>query len=278
MKKIAFLFLTLNDVNFPKIWDEYFEGHENQYTIYIHPKYPDQVTWRKENVISNLKETAWGFITKAYYELMREAVRNKENYKFITLSETCVPIQSFDNLYEELTKDNESWIKLMKITPYKFNQVLKKTPGNFIHHYARFCLSRHHLKKILINKEKLEFFHNMHIGDEYLLTVLYPLKKFKNIEVIFDDWEYTDKLRATIKNKIKKLYEQQEKNKKINNNIKINKLQEEFKKISGHPKTIINVKDDLENIKNCNAFFYRKFAKNSDIEKYWSEIIQYYNK
>jgi hypothetical protein len=278
MKKIAFLFLTLNDVNFPKIWDEYFEGHENQYTIYIHPKYPDQVTWRKENVISNLKETAWGFITKAYYELMREAVRNKENYKFITLSETCVPIQSFDNLYEELTKDNESWIKLMKITPYKFNQVLKKTPGNFIHHYARFCLSRHHLKKILINKEKLEFFHNMHIGDEYLLTVLYPLKKFKNIEVIFDDWEYTDKLRATIKNKIKKLYEQQEKNKKINNNIKINKLQEEFKKISGHPKTIINVKDDLESIKNCNAFFYRKFAKNSDIEKYWSEIIQYYNK
>jgi hypothetical protein len=39
MKKIAFLFLTLNDVNFPKIWNEYFKGHENQYTIYIHPKY-----------------------------------------------------------------------------------------------------------------------------------------------------------------------------------------------------------------------------------------------
>jgi hypothetical protein len=278
MKKIAFLFLTRSDVNFPKIWDEYFKGREDKFTIYIHPKHPEQVTWHKDKIISNLKDTGWGFITRAYYELMREAVRDKENYKFITLSETCIPIQSFDNLYEELTKDNESWVKLMKITPYKFNQVLKRTPGNFIHHYARFCLSRHHLKKVLVNKEKLEFFHNMHIGDEYLLTVLYPLKKFKNREIIFDDWEYTDNLRASIKNKIKKLYDDQERNKKINNNQQIKKLQDEFKKISGHPKTIINVEEDLENIKECNTFFYRKFGKNSNIEKYWHEIIKYYNK
>ena len=275
MKKIAFLFLTRADVNFPKIWDKYFEGNEGKYTIYIHPKFPDKTTWRTDRIISNLKETKWGFITKAYFELMREAVRNKENYKFITLSETCIPIQSFDKLYKELTKDNESWIKLMKITPYKFDKVLNRTPGNFIHHYARFCLSRHHLKKVLINTDKLDFFHNMHIGDEYLLTVLYPLKKFKNREIIFDDWDYTDKLKACIKCKIKKLYDEQEKNGK-NNNEQIEKLQDEIKKISGHPKTIIKVEEDLDNIKKCNAFFYRKFSINSNIEKYWSEIIKSY--
>lgn len=278
MKKIAFLFLTLNDVNFPKIWDEYFKGHEDKYTIYIHPKYPDQVTWRKENIISNLKETAWGFITRAYLELLKSALMDKDNYKFITLSETCLPIQSFDRLYETLTKDNDSWIKLMKITKYKFNEVLKKSPGKFIHHYARFCLSRHHVKKILIDRSKLEFFHNMHIGDEYFLSVLYPLRHFKDKEITFDDWEYTNALKESIKNKIKKLFEEQERNNNTENNDEIEELRNEIKHISGHPKTIVNVEEDLDKIKKCDAFFYRKFSKKSNIENYWEDIIKYHDK
>ncbi len=39
MKKIAFLFLVLDNPNFPKLWDSYFKGHTDKYTIYIHPKY-----------------------------------------------------------------------------------------------------------------------------------------------------------------------------------------------------------------------------------------------
>jgi hypothetical protein len=276
MKKIAFLFLTLTDVNFPKIWDEYFKGHEGKYTIYIHPKFPEQVTWHKDRIISNLKETAWGFITKANTELLKEAIKDKDNYKFISLSETCLPIQSFDRLYEILTKDDDSWIKLMKITKYKFNQVLKKTPGKFIHHYARFCLNRHHVKKILINRDKLSFFHNMHVGDEYFLSVLYPLRNFKDREITFDDWEYTQNLYQSINNKIKQLYEDQERKNTTENSEEIKKLKDEFNYITGHPKTIINVEEDLDKIKNCNSFFYRKFSKKSNIEKYWQEIIDYY--
>ena len=277
MKKIAFLFLTLNDVNFPKIWDKYFKGHEHQYTIYIHPKYPDQVTWHKENIISNLKETAWGFITRAYIELLKKALEDKDNFKFIVFSETCIPIQSFKSLYNILTKDKDSWIKTMKITNYKFTEVLKKTPGNFIHHYARFCLSRHHVKKILIDRSKLDFFHNMHVGDEYFLSVLYPLRHFKDREITFDDWEHTDKIKKIIKDKIKKLYEEQEKNNNHDNNEEIEKLREEFKHIAGHPKVITDVEEDLDKIKKCTAFFYRKFSKNSNIEKYWQEIINAHN-
>ena len=276
MKKIAFLFLTINDINLPEIWDEYLKGHENQYTIYIHPKYPELVTWHRENIISNLKETEWGFITRSYLELFKEGLSDKDNYKFITLSESCIPIQSFDKLYETLTKDNDSWIKLMKITKYKYNVVLKKTPGNFIHHYARSCLSRHHIKKIIINRNKLDFFHNMHIGDEYYLSVLYPLRHFKDREIIFDDWEFTDALKLSLKNKMKKLYEDQEKN-NTDNNDEINKIRTELEYISGHPKTITNVEEDLDKIKKCDAFFYRKFSKDSNVVKYWHEIINAHN-
>jgi len=43
-KKIAFLFLTLSNPNFPDIWDKYFKGNEDKYSIYIHPKNPNEVS------------------------------------------------------------------------------------------------------------------------------------------------------------------------------------------------------------------------------------------
>ena len=278
MKKIAFLFLTIRDVNFPKIWDKYLSGNEDKYSIYIHPKYPDEAKWRTDRIISNLKETAWGFITSAYLELFKEAIKDKDNFKFITISESCVPIQSFDNLYRELTADDYSWIKIMKITKYKYEVVLKKTPGNFIHHYARMCLNRHHVKKLLINKKKLKFFHNIQIGDEYFLSVLFPLSNYRNKEITYDDWEYVEKRVINLKNQIKLLYEEQEQNTQINNKDKIKILQEKIIDIAKNPKSITIVKEDLNKIKKCKSFFYRKFTIDSDIEKYWQEIIDYHNR
>lgn len=58
-----------------------------------------------------------------------------------------------------------------------------------------------------------------------------------------------------------------------NKSINIEKLREEFKDISSHPKTIKNVKEDLEKIKKCKSYFYRKFAKDSNIESYWKNVI-----
>jgi hypothetical protein len=278
MKKIAFLFLTLKDINFPKIWDQYLNGHDGKYSIYIHPKYTNEIIWHPERIIKNLKETGWGHITRAYIELFKAAISDKDNYKFITISETCVPIQSFDKLYEQLTKDNMSWIKLMKITKYKYEVVLNKSKGHFIHHYARMCLNRHHVKKLLVNKDKMEFFHQMHIGDEYFLSVLYPLTNYIDREITYDDWAHTEQIVSQLKNRIKQLFEEQDSNSLIDNTNQINKLREEIKHIAGHPKSIIDVKEDLNNIKNCKAFFYRKFKSDSNIEQYWKEIIEYHNK
>ena len=272
MKKIAFLFLTIRDVNFPKIWDKFFAGNEDKFNIYIHPKFKNETNWKKEHIISNLKETEWGFITRAYIELFKAAIINKDNFKFITISESCVPIQSFDNLYKALINDPRSWIKLMKITKYKYEVVLNKTKGHFIHHYARMCLNRHHVKQLLINRHKLDFFHNMQIGDEYFLSVLYPLSNYKDFEITYDDWDFVIDQVYQIKQQIKKLYESLE-----NSSIQIKILQDKIKDIAKNPKSITLVKDDLLKIKKCKSFFYRKFTPKSDIENYWQEIIDYHN-
>jgi hypothetical protein len=280
VNKIAFLFLTLDNPNFPNIWNYYFKGNENKINIYIHPKYPESVTWKKKRIIKNLKETAWGFIVLAYIELFKEAIKNKDNVKFITISESCIPIKPFNTLYNDLMYDlNESLIKILPIHNYDWNQRLSneikyKLKNKLIKHYARMCLSRHHVKQLLHNNIYLNLFIKMHVGDEFFLSSIMPIQNFRDFAITFDDWKYVEKQKKDIKKQIKKLYEQQEKNDRLDNTNKIKILKDTFNDIAKNPKKIFKVtKEDLNNIKNTESYFYRKFDKTSDIEKYIYDLL-----
>ena len=299
-KKIAFLFMTLSNPNFPDIWNKYFEkANPEQYSIYIHPKYPMDVTWHRECIIPNLKETAWGKITEAYISLLGEAYKNPDNIKFVTISESCVPIQSFQEFYKNATSDPRSWIKSMPISNYNkkaridgFIETLNKKnknkniliPTHFIKHYSRFMLNRENAGELLSKKKELEFMYKMPIADEFILSIISPLKikNVRDFSVTTDDWDYVDKLKLEIKNRIRLLYEEQEKaeqnGNKVNKTVNIQELKTMFNNIAKNPKTITNVtqNNDLQKIKSCQSFFYRKFAKTSNISKYWDEIIEYH--
>ena len=279
--KIAFLFLVLDNPNFPKLWDSYFRGHKNKYNLYIHPKNPELLTWHRANMIKNLQPTEWGFITRAYMELLKAAYKNPENYKFLTLSESCIPIQSFTQFYDAAINDPRSWIKKMDIKKYNWlariqTQKTTPRPTHFLKNYARFCLNRDHVK-LLIEKEnrgELEFFHKMHVGDEFFLSVLNPLTNVRDFAVVYDDWDYVRKKQAEIREEINRLKRLQNSPEKINSEIE--KLWAKFDNISKNPKTITNVKPDLGIILKCNSYFYRKFSKESNIEKYWKTIIKHH--
>ena len=280
MHKIAFLFLTIDNPHFPKLWDSYFRGNKEKYTIYIHPKNRENVTWKTKNIIKNLQETEWGFIVHAYIELFRAAYQDPENQKFVTISESDVPIQSFSKFYDDCMSDNRSWIKFKKIKNYNWKERINKQPKknrpkHFIKHLARFCLNREHVKQLLQkNKEQqLEFFYRMHVGDEFFLSVLYPIHNVKNFAVTYDDWKYVKIELQKIKEKKKQLYELQEKNGK-NYSQSLKELQNNYNQIAKNPKSITNVRDDLQFIKQCPSYFYRKFTKKSNISDYWKEIIQ----
>jgi hypothetical protein len=283
MYKIAFLFLTIDNPHFPKLWDSYFRGNKEKYTLYIHPKNREKVTWKSKNIIKNLQETEWGFIVHAYIELFRAAYQDPENQKFVTISESDVPIQSFSKFYDDSMSDGRSWIKFKKIKNYNWKERINKQPKkdrpkHFIKHLARFCLNREHVKQLLEkNKEQqLEFFYHMHVGDEFFLSVLYPIHNVKNFAVTYDDWNYVNLELQKIKEKKKQLYELQEKNGK-NYSQSLKELQNNYNQIAKNPKSITNVRDDLQFIKQCPSYFYRKFTKKSNISDYWKEIIQAHN-
>ena len=164
-------------------------------------------------------------------------------------------------------------IKTMKISNYNYKeridtQTTRPKPSNFLKNYSRSCLNREHVQTLLSKEVELEFFHKMHVGDEFYLSVLYPLKNYRDFAVIYDDWEHTEQKGRNIKNKIKLLWEEEEK-------THINKSKN--RKIRGHPKVITDVAEDLDKIKNCPSYFYRKFEKDSNIEKYWKQIIYSYS-
>jgi hypothetical protein len=284
MSKIAFLFLVLDNPNFPRIWDSYFAGHEEKFNVYIHPKFPNRNTWRHENVIADIQHTEWGFIISAYLALLTAAYEDPKNVKFVFVSESCLPVKSFTSMYSRIMIDkNESFVKKMKVKRYdlenritpKITEALKS--GMLIKHYARMCLSRNHVKQLLFkyNSPLINLFKEMHVGDEFFLSTISPMKDCTSLAVVYDDWDSIEIEKTGIKSSIRTLYEKQEGDANIDCSFAITALRKHYDDISKNPKTIYKLSQtDKDNIKNTKSFFYRKFAKGSDIEMFIETLIR----
>ena len=304
--KIAFLFITKDDINQPKIWEDYLRGNEAKYNVYVHPKNPKDcsIPWITSNIIPNLVPTDWGHIISAYYELFKYAMEHDNlNQYFIVITESCVPVLSFAKLYSFLLQnykknDKQSFIKFMKMNQYdKIARIQSQEGwekmGEIIKHSSSWCLSKHHVDIFLqLPKEKIAFFEKMKVGDEYWLSLLQPKndKNFTEKEITYYNWEYTQKITANIKKEIKKLWEQYDAENNITNLKqsnsnklaepikqspilqKIEELQIDFDNQRKHPKTYNDVsKSDVDFVFKRKVFFWRKFPK-------LTNLVDWYNK
>jgi hypothetical protein len=108
----------------------------------------------------------------------------------------------------------------------------------------------------------------MLIGDEFFLSLLYPFKHVKDFAITYDNWTYINNLYVKYTKEIKKL----ESLKKF---VEANKLKEIRNKINSNPKSYDVVDEttyeDLKKEK-VKSYFWRKFPKNSNIEKYHNLI------
>lgn len=282
--KIAFLFLIIDDINHPDIWSKYFENHLDKINIYVHPKYPENVKtpWLKQNIIKKLVNTEWGFITNAYYNLFEEAFQNEDNIKFVTISESCLPLRNFNTFYNDIITKNDirtSFVKFQTVTNYDMKSRIQTQPNynmfkSYVKHYARFCLSRYHIDKLLRLHNEFKFFNNMNVGDEFFLTIIgaHPnFDFFKNYEITYDDWDAVINERDKLNIEIKKMYELIESQKYSNQINKIIKDEIENKKIyrdkiSKNPKSYNSVTmDDYNKALSSGAYFWRKFPKTTII-------------
>ena len=107
MNKIAFLFLTIDNLKHSNIWNMFFDKiDKKKYNIYVHPKNVNKVTDKlltSANLIKTPAETKHGYLVKGMKLLMDTALKDKDNKYFIFVSDSCIPIKKFDKVYDDIT-------------------------------------------------------------------------------------------------------------------------------------------------------------------------------
>jgi hypothetical protein len=267
--KIAFCFLTVDDVKHADIWEQYFKYGENKYSIYVHPKNIDKVTsFFKKFIIKFNVKTKWGDIslTDATNLMFIEALKDPANKKIILVSDSCIPIKSFDFIYDKVMSNDNSW----------FNYY-KPNPENALLHYWRIAKLPNFLKKKSLVQEQwmiLDRKHAIIIKDNY--------KKYrqyfnKNKLIIPDECIFItilNYLEPNFKNELQFQEHTRDQFKK-HNYITFADWYDEGQLINSfHPQLYNKIEqNDIIQLKGKNSFFARKFSSTSDIKKYWNEII-----
>ncbi|KAF0906147.1 hypothetical protein E2562_009137 [Oryza meyeriana var. granulata] len=112
--KIALMFLTPGSLPFEKIWEKFLQGHEGRYSIYIHASRERPVHSSSLFVGREIRseKVVWGRISMVDAEkrLLANALEDVDNQFFVLLSDSCVPLHTFDYIYNYLMGTNVSFI------------------------------------------------------------------------------------------------------------------------------------------------------------------------
>lgn len=280
MKKIAFMFLTIDNIYFPEIFEYYFANNVDKYTIYCHPKHPNKVTipWLKSNIIPNLVETEWGHFTNAYVALLKQAVKNPDNFRFLYISESCLPTKSFDTLYQKMITDpiDRSYIKYVGTSGWGYKTVYTKQNIlglKITKHSGWFVLSRYHALRI-VNFPKIDLFNKVHMGDEIILSIIANDKKnIEDIDMTYSNWSSYNKEIEELQKKIKSYYDLQD-GTLVSYIEEIKELRYEKQKYINHPYVFKKITPKLVRfLRKQHSYFVRKFSKDSDIIEHYKEIF-----
>ncbi|XP_042991881.1 glycosyltransferase BC10 isoform X1 [Carya illinoinensis] len=117
--KIAFMFLTPGSLPFEKLWDKFFYGHEDKFSVYVHAskEKPIHVSghFANRDIHSDqliMVQVIWGKISMVDAErrLLAYALQDPANQHFVLLSDSCVPLHNFDYIYNYLMHTNISFV------------------------------------------------------------------------------------------------------------------------------------------------------------------------
>ena len=210
MSKIAFCFLTYSDLDRSFIWQKYLENNLDKCNIYIHPKYPLKNSFFKRFVLPKQFRTKTYrksdiFIVYATLLLLSKAVTNPENKKIIFLSQSCLPIVSFNELYDSLMVDDCSYIKRFprnKMERYhQLGTPIKKLlkSRDFTKQHPNMILDRNHALYFATKPQLLNLFKSMECPDEHyfinIINCMFPLEeidKVKDYQICFCSFKLTN--------------------------------------------------------------------------------------
>ncbi|MQL83407.1 hypothetical protein Taro_015909 [Colocasia esculenta] len=115
--KVAFMFLTRGALPFAPLWERFFQGHEDLFSVYVHclPDYKLNVSRTSPFYGRQIPSQGvqWGSIllVDAEKRLLSNALLDFSNERFVLLSESCIPVFNFPTVYNYLINSKQSFVE-----------------------------------------------------------------------------------------------------------------------------------------------------------------------
>lgn len=265
MNKIGFCFIVNDNINNISIWEKFFEGNLEKANIYIHSTHLDNINqdFVKKYQIKDHTSTKWGNLYDAIKLMYQEAIKNND-YKVVLLSDSTLPLKSFDFIYNLLISNDNTYMYYQDAFPKTQRQkdTLIKSLKRYINNSNRCSkfaynidfrhwffnetwtiLNNKHMKMIYQDTVILEYLQNGFCLDEnypsYLLSINNELSNVHNTKSTYVNWEQRE-------HKGNGMY-----GPKTYNSVTIN---------------------DIELFKNKEYLFGRKFVDNCNISNYIEQL------
>ena len=195
--KLAFLFLIYDKINCEELWYTFFKNVDpNKYSIYIHYKDNVQLKYFEKYKLTNCVNTSWGDISLVHAQnlLLNSAIKDPLNRHFIFLSNSCIPLKSFDNIYN-LLDINYSYFAMCDQTHCfpRCNEVKQYLSIDNIQKSSQWCiLNRKHSLIMINDNEVIKYFKNIFAADEHVYITLIYKNNLQNEIISSYKTTYTD--------------------------------------------------------------------------------------
>ena len=177
-KKIALCFLIYDKINNEELWYNFFKNiDKNKYNIYIHYKDNKPLKYFEEYKLKETIDTCWGClsIVQAQNLLLKHALKDDKNQHFIWLSDSCIPLKSFDFIYNfldinksyfNIAPDNQVFPRANNLLKFIKKENIKKASMPSI-------INKKHSKLFVDNETNInKWFKNVGIPDEIVYITL----------------------------------------------------------------------------------------------------------
>lgn len=109
-EKVALLFLTREELNHPRLWQQLLEECPDKFSVYVHSKTPIADPFFAPYRIQQIVPTTWSIHAKAWQVLLQEALKDPQNERFVFLSESCIPLYRLGEIHDVLINDPSSYM------------------------------------------------------------------------------------------------------------------------------------------------------------------------
>ncbi|KAJ4849627.1 hypothetical protein Tsubulata_017736 [Turnera subulata] len=133
--RIAFLFLTNSDLTFAPLWERFFQGHSHLYNVYVHAD-PSTKVSNPNGVFKNQfipgRKTQRGspsLISAERRLLARAIIDDPSNLYFALVSQHCIPLHSFQYMYDTLFGQSKVQAFTTQSTHQSFIEIISQDPN-----------------------------------------------------------------------------------------------------------------------------------------------------